>query len=315
MRTCSFWCWEGPGRASRRRLKHWRCGAGRPVTYVATGVVTDEDMGARVAAHRARRPDDWATLEVGADLVTALAGLEGTVLIDALGTWLAGHPDFAADVDGLCAVLGARSDPTIVVSDEVGLGVHPSTEVGRRFRDALGAANRRVADCADRVLLVVAGRVLDLPRAADAAALVRRRGPRRRAGDRRRPQRPGPADRAGRCGSADPPGPGLVRARGSAGGEHRRGRPGGPGPRCSPPPWPPASPWPSIWPSPVCSTSTAWPTRPTACCPPSSAAVAWPSCTNPMWAPSGWRRSWWCWACGAPRWRRWGPRPARARSC
>jgi adenosylcobinamide kinase/adenosylcobinamide-phosphate guanylyltransferase len=53
------------------------------------------------------------------------------------------------------------------VSDEVGLGVHPSTEVGRRFRDSLGAANREVAAEADRVLLVVAGRVLELQPAAD----------------------------------------------------------------------------------------------------------------------------------------------------
>ena len=50
---------------------------------------------------------------------------------------------------------------TIVVSEEVGLGVHPSSEVGRRFRDVLGAVNTAVAAIADEVLLVVAGRVAD----------------------------------------------------------------------------------------------------------------------------------------------------------
>jgi adenosyl cobinamide kinase/adenosyl cobinamide phosphate guanylyltransferase len=52
----------------------------------------------------------------------------------------------------------------VLVSDEVGLGVHPSTEVGRRFRDVLGGVNTAVADVADDVLFVIAGRILPLPR-------------------------------------------------------------------------------------------------------------------------------------------------------
>lgn len=145
--------------------------AGPPVTYLATGTATDGDMAARIAAHRRRRPASWTTREVGGHLAGALAEVEGTVLVDALGTWLVQHADFDADVDGLCAALTARAGTTIVVSDEVGLGVHPSTELGRRFRDALGVANRAVADRADRVLLVVAGRVLDLPRLQELSSL------------------------------------------------------------------------------------------------------------------------------------------------
>jgi len=49
-----------------------------------------------------------------------------------------------------------------VVSEEVGLGVHPPTESGRRFRDALGAVNQAVAAVADEVIFVLAGRVLRL---------------------------------------------------------------------------------------------------------------------------------------------------------
>ncbi len=67
--------------------------------------------------------------------------------------------------EGLCAGLVARrasGHPTILVSDEVGMGVHPSTTVGLAFRDALGALNRSVGEVADGVLLVVAGRVLRL---------------------------------------------------------------------------------------------------------------------------------------------------------
>lgn len=132
----------------------------------------DEDLAARIARHRARRPAGWRTLEVGAEppgaLPDALDRTTGTVLLDSLGTWLAGRPGFDPDVEGLVAALHRRRGDTVVVSDEVGLGVHPSTEVGRRFRDALGSANRAVAADADRVLLVVAGRVLELPPAGEA---------------------------------------------------------------------------------------------------------------------------------------------------
>ena len=140
-----------------------------PVTYVATGVATDEDMATRIAAHRARRPRGWSTVEVADDLPVALRRIEGTVLLDALGTWVAADLDRCDDaaVTGLCRALSARSGDTVVVSDEVGLGVHPSTEAGRRFRDVLGDVNQRVAALADEVLLVVAGRVLPLGPPAD----------------------------------------------------------------------------------------------------------------------------------------------------
>ena len=137
-----------------------------PVTYLATAVVDpgDEGFAARVEAHRRRRPGEWTTREVGTALAGALAEVEGTVLVDALGTWVAGHDGFAVDVDGLVAALRARRGDTVLVSDEVGMGVHPSTEVGGRFRDALGVVNAAVAEVADRVALVVAGRVLPLER-------------------------------------------------------------------------------------------------------------------------------------------------------
>lgn len=139
--------------------------AGAAVTYVATGTAVDAEMAARIDDHRRRRPAAWTTVESGPDLAGALTMAEGTVLVDALGTWLAQAEGMAVDADALCAALAGRRGDTVVVSDEVGLGVHPSTEAGRRFRDALGALNRRVAEVADEVVLVVAGRVLPLERA------------------------------------------------------------------------------------------------------------------------------------------------------
>jgi adenosyl cobinamide kinase/adenosyl cobinamide phosphate guanylyltransferase len=138
---------------------------GGPVTYLASGTATDDDMAARIAAHQRRRPAGWRTVEAADDVPGVLRTTDGTILLDALGTWLAGQRDFEADVDGLCDALVSRRDPTVVVSDEVGMGVHPSTELGRRFRDALGTVNRRVAAVADEALLVVAGRVLRLDEA------------------------------------------------------------------------------------------------------------------------------------------------------
>jgi adenosyl cobinamide kinase/adenosyl cobinamide phosphate guanylyltransferase len=128
-------------------------------------------MAARIAAHRARRPAGWATVEAAVDLPDVLAAADGPAIVDSLGTWVAAHADLAPDVTGLCRALGARVADTIVVSEEVGLGVHAPTAAGRRFADALGELNRAVAEVSDEVLLVVAGRVLPLSRPAPQGRL------------------------------------------------------------------------------------------------------------------------------------------------
>lgn len=148
----------GGARSGKSAFAERRMGGGA-VTYVATGDAAA--MPERVAAHRARRPATWRTVET-LDLVAVLSSTPGTVLVDSLTAWVAGAPGFEVDVDGLCRALLSRADDTVVVSDEVGLGVHPSTEAGRAFRDALGLVNQAVAAVADEVLLVVAGRALTL---------------------------------------------------------------------------------------------------------------------------------------------------------
>jgi adenosyl cobinamide kinase/adenosyl cobinamide phosphate guanylyltransferase len=90
-----------------------------------------------------------------------LRTLEGIVLVDSLGPWVAAHAG-RVPTGALCTALTERAGPTFVVSEEVGLGVHPMTDTGRRFRDELGTVNQAVATLADRVLLVVAGRALPL---------------------------------------------------------------------------------------------------------------------------------------------------------
>ncbi len=134
-----------------------------PVTYLATLILGgDPDLATRIEAHRARRPAGWRTVEAGAELPAVLRSVPGPVLVDALGPWVAASPGMIVDAGALCAALTGRPADTVVVSEEVGLGVHPATEDGRRFRDALGTLNQAVAAVADEVLFVVAGRILPL---------------------------------------------------------------------------------------------------------------------------------------------------------
>jgi len=135
---------------------------GDAVVYVATAEVLDDDFASRVAKHQDRRPASWSTVESGIDLPAVLRSLPPgpPLLVDSLGTWVARCPDFVADAGALVAALAPHQ--AVVVSEEVGLGVHPETEIGRRWRDAIGEVNQAVAAAADRVVLVVAGRTIEL---------------------------------------------------------------------------------------------------------------------------------------------------------
>jgi adenosylcobinamide kinase/adenosylcobinamide-phosphate guanylyltransferase len=145
--------------------------AGEPaVTYLATSAPApdDADWAARVAAHRARRPASWTTVETTAP--STLLGA-GPFLVDSVTTWVAALLDETgvwADEPGAGERLSARCDAlvnawamtsahVVAVSDEVGLGVVPETRSGRLFRDVLGAVNQRLAGTADEVWFVVAG--------------------------------------------------------------------------------------------------------------------------------------------------------------
>lgn len=142
-----------------------------PVTYVATAEALDDEMKDRIERHRAERPENWATVEEPVDLEGALAGVGPgrTIVVDCLTMWasnlvLGGVSD--DEVEGRAANASSlavrRETPTFVVTNEVGSGVHPSTELGRRFRDVLGRVNVIWAAAAAETLLVVAGRVITL---------------------------------------------------------------------------------------------------------------------------------------------------------
>jgi len=119
----------------------------------------DEDLERRVRLHRERRPGGWGTLEIG-DLEEVLAVAEcwDAVLLDSLTLWVSAREERApAEFDRFLARAGGLEVPLLLVSDEVGLGVVPESEAGRRFRDVLGLVNQRAAAAAEEVHLCVAG--------------------------------------------------------------------------------------------------------------------------------------------------------------
>ncbi len=139
-------------------------GAAPPWIYVATAEALDDEMGARIAHHRARRDARWQTVDAPRDLASALASLDGTgrpVLVDCLTLWLSNtllaDQDVDAACDALVGTLRGAAGPLVVVSNEVGFGIVPETPLGRRFRDAQGRLNQAVAAVAERVVLVAAG--------------------------------------------------------------------------------------------------------------------------------------------------------------
>ncbi len=140
------------------------------VAYVATLLPGEPGVDARIAAHRARRPASWRTVEAAADVAGAVrgAGSPDVVLLDGFELALAAASPANDNVANALAqdVAAAMRDTSarlaVVVAAEVGLGVVPSAQAGVSFRDRLGAANQVLAAEADEVVLVVAGLPLQL---------------------------------------------------------------------------------------------------------------------------------------------------------
>lgn len=142
---------------------------GERVTFVATARATDDEMERRIARHRAARPAGWVTVEAPdtAALAVAAAGTD-VVLLDCLTTLLASVAIGPGDEDAVVSAMleraellvagaAARRGDLIIVTNEVGDGLHPETPLGRWYRDGLGLANQRVAAAAHTVTLMVCG--------------------------------------------------------------------------------------------------------------------------------------------------------------
>jgi adenosyl cobinamide kinase/adenosyl cobinamide phosphate guanylyltransferase len=156
----------------------YQLGGDRDVCFVATAEPGDDEMRARIAAHRAARPAGWRTLEVPRHLGSALDGLARdpgvrVALVDCLtllvSNVLLAQPDAAdpwpaveAEVNALMQFAARSAVTTVIVSNEVGLGIVPEHRLARVYRDLLGRANQRLAAAATEVYFVVAGIPLEI---------------------------------------------------------------------------------------------------------------------------------------------------------
>lgn len=145
--------------------------AGDVATLVATATAGDVEMEERIARHRAERPPGWTTVEEPIALGSALAAVppDRVAVVDCLSLWvsnlIAGGRDdgeIEEEANRVAAAAVARPGLTVAVSNEVGMGIVPATPLGRRYRDVLGRVNAAWARGAERTLLVVAGRTLEL---------------------------------------------------------------------------------------------------------------------------------------------------------
>jgi adenosyl cobinamide kinase/adenosyl cobinamide phosphate guanylyltransferase len=144
-------------------------GSGASVTFIATAVAGDDEMALRIGRHRESRPAEWKTVEAPVDLQEAIrmAAREDFLVVDCLTLWvsnLLGQGASAADIDAAAGavVQELTGRECVVVTNEVGLGIVPVNELARGFRDTLGSVNARFASSAQRAVLMVAGRALDL---------------------------------------------------------------------------------------------------------------------------------------------------------
>jgi adenosylcobinamide kinase/adenosylcobinamide-phosphate guanylyltransferase len=132
-----------------------------PWLYLATAQAWDDEMRARIAEHRARRPSGWQTLDVPTALPEAIRAATGPTLVDCLTLWLTNlllaEADLEAATEALARACAAAPGPLVLVGNEVGLGIVPDNALARRFRDAAGRLHQRLAAQADRVVLTVAG--------------------------------------------------------------------------------------------------------------------------------------------------------------
>jgi len=157
----------GGARSGKSRFALDRAAAlGSPRVFVATGEARDDEMAARIVRHRAERSREWQTVEEPLRLDDVVRGAtSGVLVIDCLTLWLSnvmerdGGPVPEA-IEALVTALGERRAAIVAVSNEVGLGIVPENKVAREFRDHAGTMNRKIAEVATELHLLVAGQPL-----------------------------------------------------------------------------------------------------------------------------------------------------------
>ena len=159
----------GGVRSGKSRLAQQIAERAERVTFIATAERRDDpEMHAKIERHRSDRPQNWITVEEPIQLGHTIcdAGKNSDILLidcltlfasNLLETYSEDAASLQAQIDQLCIALKSAPCSVVLVSNEVGSGVVPAYELGRRFRDLVGEINQRVASISDTVLLMVAG--------------------------------------------------------------------------------------------------------------------------------------------------------------
>ncbi len=138
------------------------CKDGSRRCYIATAEAFDDEMKARIAAHRQRRKDDFFTVESPLELGAAISDAQDSsdvILVDCLTVWMGNllHYNRLDLKDGLLEALRNAKCDVILVTNETGMGIVPMNKLSRPFRDEAGFLNQAVADVADTVVFMVCG--------------------------------------------------------------------------------------------------------------------------------------------------------------
>jgi len=149
----------------------WARAAGQSRAFIATAQPTDLEMRERIARHIDDRRGEFVTIEAPFDLAAAVATARevDVIVIDCLTLWLSnllvrgeGEQGIARDVETLLAAIGSAPFHTILVTNEVGMGVVPESALGRSFRDVAGRAHQRMAAAAHELYFAMMGCILRL---------------------------------------------------------------------------------------------------------------------------------------------------------
>jgi adenosylcobinamide kinase/adenosylcobinamide-phosphate guanylyltransferase len=139
--------------------------------FVATAQAGDDEMAERIRRHRQTRGDDYVTVEEPLAVAEAIRrnGQFDVVVVDCLTLWLSNLLLDGQDgeavlqrVDDLAEVLRSGRLHSVVITNEVGMGIVPETPLGRLFRDVAGLAHQRLSKAADEVYLAVLGTILQI---------------------------------------------------------------------------------------------------------------------------------------------------------
>lgn len=139
----------------------------KKIAFIATGQALDEEMKKRIMLHKKVRPVNFKTFEEPRDIEGLLRKITGKfdlIIIDCLTLFVSNlllkkykEEEIYKKMGGILALLNKMNAKTIIISNEVGLGIVPGSKLGRDFRDIAGKVNQLTAQKVNNVFFMVSG--------------------------------------------------------------------------------------------------------------------------------------------------------------